>query len=178
MKFNNKRIIALFLASVVLIFMVEACDKPTQPPEEKPPQKLKLYINEFMASNKSTIADEKNQYDDWVELLNGEDTTINLSLFYLTDDFLKKTKWQFPSVTIPPKGFILIWCDEDSSQGILHANFKLSANGESLGLFSTSLEVIDTITYSVQKTDTSYGRFPDGSNNWKFMIPTPLNNNQ
>lgn len=178
MKFKDKRIFILIIASITLFFIVEACDKPTQPPEEKPPQKLKLYINEFMASNKSTIADEKNQYDDWIELYNGEDTTINLSLFYLTDDFSKKTKWQFPSVTISPKGFILIWCDEDSSQGILHTNFKLSASGEQLGLFSGSLEVIDTITYSIQRIDTSYGRFPDGSNNWKFMNPTPLGRNQ
>lgn len=178
MKFKNNRIFNLIIASIALFFIVEACDKPTQPPEDKPPQKLKLYINEFMASNQSTIADEKNQYDDWVELYNGEDTTINMNLFYLTDDFSKRNKWQFPSVTIPPNGFILIWCDNDSSQGILHANFKLSASGEQLGLFSKSFEVIDSITYGAQKTDTSYGRFPDGSNNWKFMNPTPRNPNR
>lgn len=64
-------------------------------------------------------------------------------------------------------------CDNDTSQGILHANFKLSASGEQLGIFSPSRKIIDTLTYGVQKSDTSYGRFPDGSVNWKFMLPTP-----
>lgn len=161
----------------ILTFFIQSCDKPTEPPKNEASQKLKLFINEFMASNKSTIADEKGQYDDWVELYNGEDTIINLNQFYLTDDFLKKTKWRIPTVLIQPKSWILIWCDEDSSQGILHANFKLSSLGEQLGIFFIDGKVIDTITYGPQKTDTSYGRFPDGTDFWKFMRPTPNSSN-
>lgn len=173
MKSNLKSII------IFLIFIsFSSCDKPTEPPKENPPQRLKLFINEFMASNHSTIADEKGQYDDWVELYNGEDTTINLNQFYLTDDLAKKTKWRFPSVFIQPKKWILIWCDEDSSQGILHSNFKLSAAGEQLGLFTVDGKAIDTITYGPQKTDTSYGRYPDGADFWKFMNPSPNNTNR
>ena len=33
---------------------------------------------------------------------------------------------------INPGGFLLIWCDDDSSQGLLHTNFKLSSTGENL----------------------------------------------
>jgi len=163
---------------LILTIFIHSCDKPTEPPKYNQPQKLKLYINEFMASNKTTIADEKGQYDDWVELYNGEDTTINLNQFYLTDDFLKKNKWRMPSISIQPKRWILVWCDEDSSQGLLHANFKLSAAGEQLGIFSEDGKIIDTITYGPQKTDTSYGRFPDGAEFWKFMSPTPNNTNK
>ncbi|MEJ5305140.1 MAG: lamin tail domain-containing protein [Ignavibacteria bacterium] len=177
MSFNFYRWFKLIVA-IILLLLIQACDKSTEPEQKDQPKRLKLYINEFMASNKSTIADEKNQYDDWVELYNGEDTTINLNQFYLTDDFNRKNKWLMPNVSIQPKKWILIWCDEDSAQGILHSNFKLSAAGEQLGIFSLSLEAIDTITYGPQKTDTSFGRFPDGSNFWKFMNPTPNNFNQ
>lgn len=173
-----KCLFLLFLLSFVVLLLNQACDKPTEPPKDNPPQRLKLYINEFMASNKTTIADEKGQYDDWVEIYNGEDTTINLGYFYLTDDFTKKYKWKFPDTPLNSKKWILIWCDEDSSQGKLHSNFKLSAAGEQIGIFSINDKTIDTITYGQQKTDTSYGRFPDGANFWKFMNPTPNASNK
>jgi len=177
MFFKFQRTLKIIL-TILVFTTINACDKSTEPEPKEQPQKLKLYINEFMASNKSTIADEKNQYDDWFELYNGEDTTINLSLFYLTDDFNKKNKWRMPNFNLQPKSWILIWCDEDSAQGILHSNFKLSAAGEQLGIFSLSLKAIDTITYGPQKTDTSFGRFPDGADFWKFMQPTPNNPNK
>lgn len=158
--------------------IISSCDKPTEPPKDNPPQKLKLFINEFMASNKTTIADEKGQYDDWVELYNGEDTTINLGYFYLTDDFTKKFKWKIPDSSLQPKRWILIWCDNDTLQGVMHANFKLSAAGEQLGIFSRDGKVIDSLKYGPQKTDTSYGRFPDGADFWKFMNPTPNSSNK
>jgi hypothetical protein len=174
-KFQQSFKIILF---VTVLMTIQACHKSTEPEQNEPPKRLKLYINEFMASNKSTIADEKNQFDDWVELYNGEDTTVNLSLFYLTDDFTRKNKWRMPNFNLQPKKWILIWCDEDSAQGILHSNFKLSSAGEQIGIFSLSLEVIDTITYGPQKTDTSFGRFPDGADFWKFMNPTPNSSNK
>lgn len=176
--FYNFKHFPVLIFIIIIFFLVQACDKSTGPEIKEQPRRLKLYINEFMASNKSTIADEKNQFDDWIELFNGEDTTINLSSFYLTDDFNKKNKWQMPDVNLQPKRWILIWCDEDSAQGILHANFKLSVAGEQIGIFSLSLEAIDTITYGPQKTDTSFGRFPDGADFWKFMNPSPNSSNK
>ena len=35
-----------------------------------------LFINEFMASNDSTIADEAGEYDDWIEVYNGDDDPV------------------------------------------------------------------------------------------------------
>jgi hypothetical protein len=176
--FSKLKKFLIWIFTIPVFFILQACDKSTGPETKEQPQRLKLFINEFMAANKSTIADEKNQYDDWVELYNGEDTTINLGRFYLTDDFSKKNKWKMPDVNIQPKRWILIWCDEDSLQGILHTNFKLSAGGEQIGIFSLTLDAIDTITYGPQKTDTSFGRFPDGADFWKFMKPTPNGSNK
>lgn len=176
MKFNFRK---LLISTTILLTLTNVrCDKPSEPKIETPPQKLRIYINEFLASNKSILADEAGQYDDWVEIYNDEDTTVKLQGYYLTDALNNPTKWTFPNVNIPPKGYLLIWCDNDTSQGILHANFKLSASGEQLGIFSLEKKIIDTLTYGVQKSDTSYGRFPDGSSNWKFMLPTPGSKNR
>ena len=71
-------------------------------------------------------------------------------------------------------GHLLIWCDDDESQGALHSNFKLSSGGETLALIKPDgTTIIDYISFGSQTTDQSYGRIPDGSDEWGFMSPTP-----
>ncbi|MFT5347610.1 MAG: hypothetical protein ACI9M3_000643, partial [Bacteroidia bacterium] len=43
-----------------------------------------LVINEVMASNDATIADEDGDYTDWLELYNTSNATIDLSQYWLT----------------------------------------------------------------------------------------------
>ena len=139
-----------------------------------------LKVNEFLASNSSSNADESGEYDDWIEIYNPTEETLNLSNLFLTDNPNNLTKWQLPegSSDIEPGGFLLIWCDEDGSQGPLHANFKLSASGEFIALVdSNGLSVIDSLTFGPQSTDISWGRSPDGSNNWEQLSPTPGGSN-
>jgi len=133
----------------------------------------KLFINEFMASNDQTIADEYDEYDDWIEIYNDNDYSVNVSGFYLTDDLDNPTKWAFPDVSITAKGFLLIWADDDAEQGSLHTNFQLSADGEQIGCYDGS-NFVDSLTYSQQTTDISYGRYPDGGIDWySFSEPSP-----
>ncbi len=135
-----------------------------------------LLINEFMAGNSRTIADEYGEYDDWIELYNGDTKPINVNGMFLSDDPANSTRWMLPDTTIEPRRFLLVWTDGDPSQGKLHANFRLSADGEQLALFATLAEgnyMIDTRTFNAQKTDVSYGRLPDGGNKWLVMPPTP-----
>ncbi len=56
----------------------------------------------------------------------------------------------------------------------LHTNFELNADGETLLLFNASDELIDSLTFKSIATDISFGRKPDGSNDWAyFSTPTP-----
>jgi hypothetical protein len=135
-----------------------------------------LVINEFMASNSNSEADPQGQDSDWIELYNYGSNTINIGGIYLTDELSVPTKWQFPSPTvIQAGGYLVIWADEDTDDTGLHANFKLDAGGEEIGLFdSDGITLIDSITFLAQTTDISYGRYPDGSDTWRFFgIPTP-----
>lgn len=70
---------------------------------------------------------------------------------------------------------LLVWADGNIDQGPLHADFKLNANGESVGFFASDGEtLIDSVTYDKQIEDISYGRTPDGSSSWSYMTkPTP-----
>jgi len=142
-----------------------------------------IYINEFMASNQTGIQDpcEPGEYPDWIELYNSSTSAVSLANMYLTDDPTEPTKWRFVSgVTIPAQGYLLIYADDDGTQGALHTSFKLSASGEYIGLYNTTgTTIIDSITFPAQTTDVSYGRYPDGGS-WRVMLaPTPgwSNNN-
>lgn len=131
-----------------------------------------LYINEFMASNETTIADEFGEFDDWIEVYNGDSESVWLGDKYLSDNLDNPDKWQLPQIDLPSNGFLLIWADNDTDQGDLHANFKLNKEGEKIGLFdadTTGFFPLDTLTFGLQRTDTSYGRTLDGGSQWIFF---------
>jgi len=167
---------ALGLVGACALVLVNGCSAEPAAPA-KSPLSGGLFINEFMASNRSTIADESGQFPDWVELYNAGDTSLEMRCMYLTDDLSRPTKWTFPDIVLPPRGYLIVWCDGAYRQGNLHASFKLGKEGEQLGLYHTDgehLYFVDTLAFGQQRTDTSYGRIPDGGSKWQFLsVPTP-----
>jgi hypothetical protein len=145
---------------------------------------ISLVINEFVASNDNNVPDPQGEYDDWVEIYNFGDANIDVGGMYLTDDLDEPTKWQIPQgypsqTTVPADGFIVFWADGDTADGPLHADFKLSADGEEIGLFDTDgSTLIDGIVFGEQTTNISYGRYPDGNDDLRFFYDTtPLAEN-
>ena len=123
-----------------------------------------LHINELMAANRQTVADEYGEYDDWVEIYNSGDSTIRLDGLYLSDDMREPTKWQIRGIEIASKDYQLFWLDGDRTQGINHVGFNLSASGEGIGIFDTDENgnaIIDWIAFGIQAEDVSLGRYPD-----------------
>jgi hypothetical protein len=149
-----------------------------------PPASPHLFINEFMASNSNTYADNQGDFDDWIEIYNPNDEAVNIGGYYLTDDFDNLTYWQIPendieNTIIPPKGFVVLWADRECSYGSTHLNFKLSEEGEELGLIAPDgFSIIDSITFGKQTSEFSLGRSEDGSSLWQlFSEPTPGSSN-
>ena len=141
---------------------------------------IPLVINEFMASNSNTVRDPQGDYDDWIEIRNIGPYPIDVGNMYLTDNLATPTKWRIAGsrlgiTTIPPGGYLLVWADEDAASLGLHASFKLSAEGEEIGLFdSDGTTLIDSVVFPEQTSDISYGRDPNAPNNWRFLaVPTP-----
>jgi len=141
-----------------------------------------LFINELMADNDATFADEFGEYDDWAEIYNGDDQPVWLGDKYLTDNLSNPNKWQLPDYTMEPGTFLIIWCDDQPEQGPFHATFKLSNDGEELGIFdneTTGYFLIDSVTFGLQTVEISYGRQNDGVTPWIFFTaPTPGASNQ
>ena len=133
-----------------------------------------LFINEFMASNSLTIADDYGNYSDWIEIYNGDSEAVFLGDFYLSDNLDWPDKWKMPEVTLNAGDFELFWAGGDINLSDHHASFKLSKDGEAIGIFNADLNVVDSLSYGVQTKDISFGRFPDGTLDWEFFnFPTP-----
>ncbi|MHC4477601.1 MAG: PEP/pyruvate-binding domain-containing protein [Planctomycetota bacterium] len=90
--------------------------------------------------------------------------------FDLWNEFLDQPVAACNSVTIDPNGYLLFWADNDQEQGPTHTNFKLDNDGEYVGFYDRDgSTLIDGITFGAQSSDVSYGRLPDGNDNWVFF---------
>ena len=132
-----------------------------------------LRINEFMAKNGATMLDGFDNAPDWVELYNAGTEPIDLQSFRLTDNPEIPAKWSFPlSQIIEPDEYLIVFAsgrDERDPKGYWHTNFKLSSNGEYLGLSNPEGVILSqfgstTSDYPNQRHDVSYGL----GNNMRF----------
>lgn len=141
-----------------------------------------LVISEFMASNSEVIYDNYGETDDWLEIHNVGNQAVSLSGLYLTDDPGDQTQWQLPDVTLQPNDYYLVWADNDEEQGDNHTNFKLSAGGEFIGIFDSFENnnlPIDTLTFSEQESNVSYGLNANGQYVAQaFATPMGLNESE
>ena len=137
-----------------------------------------VVINELMAANTQSLTDPQGQYEDWLELHNLTNDVVDLSGMYLTDKINNLKKWVFPeNTTIPARGYLLVWLDEDgkAKEG-LHANFKLSRNGETVALVDKDThgnQVLDSVTFEKQEKDVALGRWPNGNGELRPVQTTP-----
>jgi hypothetical protein len=95
-------------------------------------------ISEFMANNDGAlIADEDHEFSDWIEIHNPSGTPAQLQGYFLTDDPADLRKWAFPSVTLAPNGYLIVFASGKNRTvpgAPLHTNFSLDADGEYLAL--------------------------------------------
>ncbi|MHC4564467.1 MAG: lamin tail domain-containing protein, partial [Planctomycetota bacterium] len=127
-----------------------------------------LKINEWLA-NGEVLFD-----DDFIELYNPHASPVDLSSLYLTDNpVTQPDKYRLgPLSFIAGRGFAVFTADGRDRPG--HVDFRLSADGEMIGLFDAGLNVIDKVIYGPQTTDFSQGRAPDGAESFEFpALPTP-----
>ena len=136
-----------------------------------------LRINEVVASNTSTLADEDGDYPDWIELYNAGASSVNVQGYGLSDDESEPFKWTFPSASLAPAGHVLVFAS--GKERPLHASFRLDADGESIYLTAPDGRTIDSLAYDELPADVSIGRSPDGRDTWLlFDRPTPGSANE
>jgi len=125
-----------------------------------------VVINEFMANNGdgSPWADQDNENDDWIELYNNTNSSINLSNYFLSDSDSFYHKWELPDVAIPAHSYLIVWADKDPQQEGLHTKFSLDKDGDEIYLTYLDGTLIDSIEYTEEQNENeSLSRIPNGT---------------
>jgi hypothetical protein len=136
-------------------------------------------INEVIAANVAGgLADEDDDFEDWVELLNTGTNSVNLGGWSLTDDAAVPGKWVFPVRTLAPGGYLVVFLSEKNrapGSGNLHTNFKLKLTGGALRLYNGDVPRVLVSAFDplpAQQPGLSYGVNGSGLTRF-FAIPTP-----
>lgn len=186
-----------FMALAFLLGLAAGCTKDrlpdtsdVQPPTEPigtdpnvtvPIVRYSLFINEFIARGSENV-NEFGSAEDWIEIFNPSfsDVTLTGGRWYISDAGPENpTKYQLPEITIPSRGFLLVWADNmDTVANDIHTSFALSGSGEHIIIWyiddmGNGINVDDYL-YGEQQSAVSEGRFPDGGAVWTFFnAPTP-----
>lgn len=145
----------------------------------------KLIINEIAPRNK-LYSDEYGENDDWLEIYNNGNDSVDISGLFITDSveiplMHRIQNWKREKIKIAPGEYKIIWADKQVKQGPLHVNFKLDAGGEEIALFQKvgeSVLLIDSATFNLRKNHKSTGRIPNITGNFKNLYhATPMAEN-
>ncbi len=158
--------------------------KPTPGTENREKRFDNIFINEFMASNRSVLQDGDGNWNDWIEIYNANDNAVDLAGMFISDDPLHPRKSHIPygisdSTTILPKDFLILWADDSTGQGFLHLDFALNGGGEHILLTQgNGHEIVDSISYPDLISDAPYGRTVDGGGHFSYMLASPGSSNK
>ena len=124
-----------------------------------------LVLNEWMANNTNTVQDEYGEYNDWIELYNNSNQTINLNGYFLSNKANEATKYAFPNIILAANDYLVVWADEDTLQGDLHLPFKLDSERDDIILSKPDTSTIDYFFHHNVDSNITMARIPNGIGN-------------
>jgi len=150
-------------------YSIYAIFEPDEPPDT-------LVINEINYNSSPDFNPE-----DWIELYNPSDKTVDVSGWHLKDDD-DDNDFIFPEgTTIDPDGFLIVCHDQnlfhslfpDVTNYIGDFDFGLSGGGDQVRIFSPSLLLIDSVAYD---DDPSWPIEADGTGSTLELLDPDLDN--
>ena len=142
-------------------------------------------INEILPRNDALFEDGFFDEDwtkhGWIELYNPSSLSIRLGDYSLSDSRDALKTWAFPDAVLGPQEFLRVWTsgkDRSDPNSELHTSFNLMESEGILLTRSTQGNTVDTLEEFRVPLNYSYGRYPDGANEWYFYAqPTPRSTN-
>ena len=139
-----------------------------------------LIISEFVASE-SELEDVDGVTQDWIELWNSSNNSVNLSGYFLSTDAATPDQWALPNKVLAPNEYLVVFAsnkDRNDPSGELHTNFKLPATGSYLSLKrrrnnGTYRTQTQFNPYPAQSADQSYGSSEEEGYIGFMETPTP-----
>ena len=121
-----------------------------------------VVINEWMANNTNIVQDEHGEFNDWIELYNNTNQSIDLSGYFLSNKASNRTKYKFPNIIISAYDYLILWADEDSLQGDLHLPFKLDSERDDIVFSRPDTSTIDYFFHHNVDSNITMARVPNG----------------
>lgn len=144
-----------------------------------------LIINEINALPDTRVVDGEGKAEDWIEFFNGGEQPINLAGLYITDNLNLKAKHKISdgaNLLLNPGEYKILWADEDIDQGADHLSFKLSAEGEAIGIYQIvdgNVRVVHELLFTAQPGSGSFSRIPNATGPLVYTsIASPMSTNE
>lgn len=140
------------------------------------PSKNDIQLSEVMAKNNGTLADNDNEYPDWIELYNPTDKEISLEGYSLTDNAKKKGKFVFPDITMQPGEYFVVYASGkdyvDVDKRIIHLPYSINSDREDVYLYNSKGKELGHIALQNLKENMTCGLDEKG-NTVYYQTPTP-----
>ena len=133
-------------------------------------------ISEFLASNQNGIEDENGDQPDWIEIYNGQNASVNLNGWFLTNAAAVPNLWALPAITLAPYEYRLVFASAKNRADPaypLHTSFTLQKESGYVALVRPDLSVASSFTYGAQFDDISYGILGNGASYTTGFLATP-----
>lgn len=145
---------------------LEETTEPTSEPSADSgniPNDFPVRFNEVLSKSDIT--------EDWIEIVNSDDHSFNLSGYGLMDEGTLDSPCSFAEGTVIDVGEIfIVWADDsgtmDNQANInspFHCNFKLSKDGESIYFIDPNGNQLSALTFPAMEAEQSYARQSDDS---------------
>jgi hypothetical protein len=148
--------------SPMLLSIVAAC---SDDPQRQYPAALarQILVSEVASSNPGggpgAARDEQGDYDDWIEIFNKSDQTLDLSGLYVSDNIGNPERYQLPvdlEIPIQPGEYLLLFADGETHQGPRHLPFSLDKDGEGLAVLTSTKGAVASFAVPKLATGQSY----------------------
>ena len=120
-----------------------------------------LVINEMMASNSATLADNDGDYPDWLELYNNSEHPISLDGYGLSDRPEQPFRWRLPAISIQPHDYLLIFASGKDQRSAVAAWETIIDHGDVWKYAPGSAE-IPADWNALAFEDSAWARGPSG----------------
>ncbi|NOR87375.1 MAG: hypothetical protein GQ527_07185, partial [Bacteroidales bacterium] len=114
-----------------------------------------LIINEASSRNTTIITDEDDDFEDWLEIYNGDTISKNLSQYYLSDDKDIPMMWKFPEIILEPQDYLLVFASKKDRKPIIN-HWESVLSGDSLWKYKNPSELNESSYDYVYWSETNY----------------------
>ena len=133
----------------------------------------KVYISEVCAVSSSMVSTIPNE--DWIELYNNTDETVNLAGWSLSKSIGDLRYYTFPELSIAPHSYLTVNASGKPSQNVKSPDvgFKVSHTGSTVYLVDAEGMVTDAFETGLQRAGVTSGRVLENGSLTRKFFSTP-----